>query len=99
MSGGNYAHEFVSAVSGSMKYSNKTISITDDSLIFTCSMDNFMTEHSYPRSTDPVSGINTAITRADYNTVAAYVGTTNAGGLVGPLQMEFLASVLENSNA
>jgi len=99
VSGGDYAHEFVSAVSGSMKYSNKTISITDDSLIFTCSMDNFMTEHSYPRATDPVSGINTAITRADYNTVSAYVGTTNAGGLVGPLQMEFLASVLENSNA
>ena len=102
VSGGAYDHTWVSAVSGGMKHSNKTIDITQDSLIFTCSLDNFMTEDSYPRATDPViavSGGPTAITRADYNTVAAYVGTTNAGGLVGPLQMEFLSSILENSNA
>ena len=102
VSGGAYDHTWVSAVSGGMKHSNKTIDITQDSLIFTCSLDNFMTEHSYPRATDPVIAVSsgtTAITRADYNTVAAYVGTTNAGGLVGPLQMEFLASILENSNA
>ena len=102
VSGGAYEHTWVSAVSGGMKHSNKTIDIAQDSLIFTCSLDNFMTEHSYPRATDPVIAVSsgtTAITRADYNTVAAYVGTTNAGGLVGPLQMEFLASILENSNA
>ena len=102
VSGGAYEHTWVSSVSGGMKRSNKTIDIAQDSLIFTCSLDNFMTEHSYPRATDPViavSGGTTAITRADYNTVAAYVGTTNAGGLVGPLQMEFLSSILENSNA
>jgi hypothetical protein len=99
VSGGDYKHTFVSAVSGSMKRTNKTISITDNSLIFKCSMDNFLTEHSYPRATDPVSGINTALTRADYNTISAYVGVSSSGGLVGPLQMEFLSSILENSNA
>ena len=99
VSGGAYEHTFVSAVSGSMKRSNKTISITNNSLIFTCSVDNFMTEHSYPRPTDPVAGIATPITRADYNTISAYVGVSSAGGLVGPLQMEFLSSILENSNA
>ena len=98
-SGGNYNHRWDSAVTNSMRHSDKKISITNNSLYFTCSMDNHMTEHSYPRATDPVSGINTAITRADYNTVSAYVGTTDAGGLVAPLQMEFLASILENSNA
>jgi len=98
-SGGNYNHRFDSAVSGSMKHSNKKISIANNSLYFTCSMDNHMTEHSYPRATDPVSGINTAITRADYNTISAFVGVSSAGGLVAPLQMEFLASILENSNA
>ena len=82
-----------------MKRSNKTISITNNSLIFKCSVDNFKTEHSYPRPTDPVAGIATPITRADYNTISAYVGVSSAGGLVGPLQMEFLASILENSNA
>ena len=98
-SGGNYNHRFDSAVSGSMRHSNKKISITNNSLYFTCSMDNFSTEHSYPRATDPVSGISTAITRADYNTISAFVGVNTAGGLVAPLQMEFLASILENSNA
>ena len=98
-SGGNYNHRFDSAVAGSMSHSNKKISIVDNSLYFTCSMDNFSTEHSYPRSTDPVSGINTAITRADYNSISAFVGVNTAGGLVAPLQMEFIASILENSNA
>jgi len=103
--GAGYTHLFDSAVSGGLKHigihstSHGKIAITNNSLFFSCSIDNYMTEHSYPRATDPVSGINTAITRADYNSVSAYVGTTNAGGLVGPLQMEFLASILENSNA
>ena len=34
---------------------NDTISIADNSLIFTCTMDNRATEHPYPRSTDPAS--------------------------------------------
>ena len=100
-SGGNYNHRWEegSWVNGSMKHSTQKISIANTSLYFTCSMDNFSTEHGYPRSTDPVSGINTAITRADYNTISAFVGVNTAGGLVAPLQMEFLASILENSNA
>ena len=100
-SGGNYNHRWEegSWVNGSMRHSDKKISIANNSLYFTCSMDNHMTEHSYPRATDPVSGISTAITRADYNTISAFVGVSSAGGLVAPLQMEFLASILENSNA
>ena len=100
-SGGNYNHRWEegSWVNGSMRHSDKKISIVNNSLYFTCSMDNHMTEHSYPRATDPVSGISTAITRADYNTISAFVGVSSAGGLVAPLQMEFLASILENSNA
>jgi len=100
-SGGNYNHRWEegSWVNGSMKHSTQKISIANTSLYFTCSMDNFSTEHGYPRATDPVSGINTSITRADYNTISAFVGVNSAGGLVAPLQMEFLASILENSNA
>ena len=103
--GAGYTHIFDSAVSGGLRHigihttSHGKISITDNSIYFTCTMDNNMTEHSYPRATDPVSGINTAITRADYNTVSAFVGVSSSGGLVAPLQMEFLASILENSNA
>ena len=35
--------------------------IKTGSIRFTCSRDNFQTVHPYPRSTDPVAGINTAV--------------------------------------
>jgi len=62
-------------------------------------MDNDYTEHSYPRSTDPASGSNLTLAVASANeSIRVNVGTTNAGGMVAPLQMEFIASILENSN-
>ena len=74
-----------------------------ESLIFSCSQDGFKTEHSYPRGTppngDPVVGLQTGPTEVDCNYISFYVGVSTAGGLVAPLQMEFLASILENSNA
>ena len=85
--------------------SNDTISLTDNSLIFSCSSDNFSSEHSYPRSTDPASTSNTelnsgvlSITRVDANNFYVNVGLNTASGFVGPLQMEFFASILENSS-
>ena len=41
---------------------NTFITIVDDGLTFTCSRDNNQSEHSYPRNSDPISGIATAIT-------------------------------------
>ena len=41
---------------------NDTIRIVDNSLIFTCTMDNRATEHAYPRSTDPASKVNLSVT-------------------------------------
>ena len=101
ITGGAYSHTAVpgSFVASGMKRSIDTIQIADNSLIFTCTMDGNATEHSYPRSTDPVSGISTSIIESTHNTISVRVGTTDAGGLVAPLQMEFLASILENSNA
>ena len=68
-----------------MKRSNKTISITNNSLIFTCSVDNFMTEHSYPRPTDPVAGIATPINSTTNSTITVNVGvgTTSTHQFVG----------------
>tara|TARA_B100000945_G_scaffold5337_1_gene4464 strand:+ start:154 stop:1134 length:981 start_codon:yes stop_codon:yes gene_type:complete len=74
-----------------------TIRITDNSLFFTCTMDNRGTEHSYPRSTDPASGANLTVTGAAANSFTVNVGVSSAGGYVAPLQMEFIASILENS--
>ena len=76
-----------------------TIKIADNSLVFTCTMDGNFSEHSYPRSTDPVSGSSMALAVAGFNeSIRVQVGATNAGGMVAPLQMEFIASILENSN-
>ena len=102
--GGAYTHTFHSATTG-MRRSTDKIVIKKNSLVFTCTHDLDQSEHSYPRESDPLwngalSGSGTtSITRADYDTFAAYVGVSTAGGLVAPLQMEFIASILENSNA
>jgi hypothetical protein len=73
------------------------IEIANNSLVFKCSQDNFFKEKTYPRSTDPVAGISTEVTVVGLNTFTAFVGVTTTGGLVGPLQMEFIMSILENS--
>jgi hypothetical protein len=69
-------------------------------------MDNRATEHAYPRSTDPAS-TNTS----DFNNgvlpisiysstqVRVQVGESNSGGFFAPLQMELIASILENSTS
>ena len=42
---------------------------------------------------------NIAIASTTTTTIAVNVGISSAGGLVAPLQMEFIASILENSTA
>ena len=83
-----------------------TIMIVDNSLIFTCTMDNRATEHPYPRSTDPASrktsGLNNGIltvTIRSTTKVLVQVGPSNSGGYFAPLEMELIASILENSTA
>ena len=84
---------------------NDTISINNESLVFTCSQDNFFKEKRYPRSTDPASKSNSELNNGvlgvgstSTNAFAVQVGLTTTGGLVGPLQMEFICSILENSS-
>ena len=78
---------------------SNTVGIGTSTLVFTCTQDNNSTEHAYPRPTDPVAGIQTGIGATTLNTITVYVGVSTAGGLVAPLQMEFLASILENSTS
>ena len=40
---------------------NDLVGIKTGSIRFTCARDNFKTVHPYPRSTDPVAGINTVV--------------------------------------
>ena len=81
---------------------NDTIEFTNESLVFKCSQDNYFKEKKYPRSTDPAAngnnlGVTTFVGIA--NTFTVNVGVTTTGGLVGPLQMEFICSILENSTS
>ena len=79
-----------------------TIQFTNESLVFKCSQDNYFKEKKYPRSTDQAAngnniGVTTFVGIA--NTFTVNVGVTTTGGLVGPLQMEFICSILENSTS
>jgi len=39
-----------------------TISLDNESIIFTCDADNYQSLHPYPRATDPIAGVTTAVT-------------------------------------
>ena len=54
------------------------ISIADNSLTFTCAMDNNATEHSYPRPTDPGSGRALPILSKTNDTFTVNVGASPA---------------------
>ena len=87
--------------------SGDKIRIIDNGLIFTCTMDNRETEHAYPRVTDPASGVDLTIgggnaTSTNHLTTTQFVvnvGPSYSGGFFAPLEMELVASILENSTA
>ena len=99
ISGGDYVHTFVSASNNALLTASETIQIATNSIVFTCSQDGNNSEHAYPRVGDPAYNTNLPILESTTNTIDVNVGVSTAGGLVAPLQMEFLASILENSNA
>ena len=75
------------------------IRIVDNSIYFTCTMDNRETEHSYPRVTDPASHAELQLTKTSNTSFNVNVGPSVSGGFFAPLEMELVASILENSTA
>ena len=59
---------------------SNTVGIDTGSLTFKCSSDNFKTDQVYPRSSDPVAGIQTAITEVTTNTITVNVGPAGGAG-------------------
>ena len=53
------------------------ISIADESLTFTCAKDNHLTDHPYPRITDPIAGLRVPILATTTNTVTINVGISS----------------------
>ena len=56
---------------------SNTITIDNGGLTFTCDADSNATEHAYPRATDPISGISTAITAVSATTITVNVGAVS----------------------
>jgi len=87
------------------------VKIAKGALRFTCDKDANQTNHDYPRVTDPVYNKNidiagvtqgsgtVTVNVGKVNEFSVHVGVSTAGGLVGPLQMEMVCSILENSTA
>ena len=84
--------------SHSLQNSDKIL-IALDSIGFTCTMDNRATEHFYPRITDPAAKSELTLTRQGSTRIRVNVGKSLSGGYVAPLEMELIASILENSTS
>tara|TARA_A200000159_G_scaffold132692_1_gene130408 strand:- start:644 stop:3448 length:2805 start_codon:yes stop_codon:yes gene_type:complete len=55
---------------------NDNVAVDILSLNFTCARDNYQSVHSYPRATDPIAGINTAVTVSDATNFSINVGSS-----------------------
>ena len=55
---------------------SNTVSVATDGLTFTCDMDGHSTNHTYPRSTDPIAGITTAVNSVSSTTFNINVGSS-----------------------
>ena len=52
--GGNYTHTFVSATTNGLRKAGASVRLSDNGLTFKCEMDDYASEHSYPRATKNV---------------------------------------------
>ena len=55
---------------------NDTITLDNNSLTFTCSSDNHASQQTYPRPTDPIAGVTTAVTVTSTTELYLNVGVT-----------------------
>ena len=62
-----------------------TISIDDESIVFTCSKDDYSSNHSYPRSSDPASTSNAELNNGvlSISATTSDTFTVNVGSAVG----------------
>ncbi len=65
----------ITSTSHGLSTSN-TVSVATDGITFTCDMDSHSTNHSYPRTTDPIAGIATAVTAVSADTFTINVGSS-----------------------
>ena len=90
--------EIVLTIGSNTLIAGDKIRIAKEHVVMSCTMDNHFTEHPYPRSGDPAYNTDLPMTIGGTGKIRVDVGKSHSGGFVAPLQMEFTASVLENSN-
>jgi len=78
--GALFAHTFQSAEANAVSKALNWVTITNNSLSFTCSRDNYRGAHTYPRSTDPASGVNIGIAVTSDKAITVNVGAGGGGG-------------------
>ena len=101
VSGADYnpsSGEIVLTIGSNTLLAGDTVRIAKEHVVMSCTMDNHFTEHPYPRSGDPAYNTDLPMTIGGTGKIRVQVGKSHSGGFVAPLQMEFTASVLENSN-
>ncbi|AIX14473.1 structural protein [Synechococcus phage S-MbCM6] len=57
----------------------RRITIADNSLTFTCTSDGNVSNETYPRTTDPASGVSLEVTASTATTITVNVGASPAG--------------------
>ena len=90
--------EIVLTIGSNTLLAGDTVRIAKEHVVMSCTMDNHFTDHAYPRSGDPAYNTDLSMTIGGTGKIRVQVGKSHSGGFVAPLQMEFTASVLENSN-
>ena len=58
---------------------NDTVKFKDNTVTFRCAQDNYQTDHTYPRSTDPKSNVNVSVGSTTINTFVLDVGASPYG--------------------
>ena len=98
-SGGFYPHTYVSSIAKGVR-ATKSMKIDANSLTFKCSKDNFIGNHTYPRSTDPAYNVFLPIVGASQNTLLTNIGPGGGAGtgavvtaMVAPNRHKFVNAI------
>jgi hypothetical protein len=69
-------HSFISGATDSLLKANSLIGIATNGIVFSCSKDNYVTNHPYPRPTDPAAGEVLGVESTTTNTFMVNVGVS-----------------------
>ena len=74
---GDYVHTFVSGTADGILKANSILNIVDDSIVFTCSRDNYTRQKSYPTNIDPFSNQFVGVEAVSGDTFTVNIGQGN----------------------